>query len=110
MRPDIGAIIAHPKWDIAHQSNSAGFRVRFNSAPLLKGNPLHVSEVTEAFSEMLTPTQRQLLKPLPRGGQGTMFLGPAVPAFAPVPLHQRPKKDVFVEPRCFRVCKGGESF
>ena len=43
-REHIGAMITHTKWNIAHQRDVPRFCIRFELAPLLVRDPLHIAE------------------------------------------------------------------
>src|SRR4029078_11299633 len=43
-RENIGAVITDAEWNIAHQRDAALLRMRFDVAPLLLCDPLHVTE------------------------------------------------------------------
>ncbi len=51
-RENVGAVITDAKWNVAHQRHAALLCVRFDVAPLLMCDPLHITE--EIFDGRVT--------------------------------------------------------
>jgi hypothetical protein len=60
-RENVGAAITDAEGNIAHQNHAAFFGVRFDRAPLLMGDPLHVAEKTLPARERCFWIMRQIV-------------------------------------------------
>src|SRR5262245_41145288 len=48
-RENVSAVITNPEGNVAHQRHAVPLRVRFDVAPLLMSNPLHVTKEISAL-------------------------------------------------------------
>src|SRR5215211_5887504 len=72
-RENVGAVITDTEGNVAHQRHTALFRMRFDIAPLLMSDPLHVTKEVSAFCEGYLFVAREIAYPLAGTFSGLMM-------------------------------------
>ena len=106
-RENVGAVITDAERNVAHQRHAALLRMRFDVAPLLLCDPLHVTEEIQTARHGCLLLQRKIAQPIASTFDRLMLLRPLVPRGAALILldknaEQRviaqPGRFVFAEP------------
>src|SRR6266404_1707168 len=90
---NVGAVITDTKRNVAHDGDPALRGIRFELAPLLLRDPLHVAKETLARRERCLSILRQIAQPEARFFDRAVIRSPFVPRLGvAVFLHQRAKE------------------
>src|SRR6188472_4166259 len=101
-REHVGAVITDAERNVAHQRHAALLRVRFDVAPLLLRDPLHVTEEIQTTRHVRLLLQRKIAQPITSTFDRPMLLRPPVPrAAAFILLDENAEQCVVAQPGGF---------